>query len=48
MTVDEESVDNSGLTSQMEDVPAAELLQELRVLASAFGVRVEAMQDEAA
>jgi len=47
MTVDEEFVDNSSLTSQMEDVPAAELLQELRVLASAFGIRVEATQDEA-
>jgi hypothetical protein len=47
MTVDEEFVDNSGLASQMEDVPATELLQELRVLASAFGIRVEATQDEA-
>ena len=47
MTADEEFVDNSGLASQMEDVPAAELLQELRVLASAFGIRVEATQDEA-
>ena len=47
MTVDEEFVDNSSLTSQMEDVPATELLQELRVLASAFGIRVEATQDEA-
>ena len=48
ITVEEEFVDNSGLASQMEDVPAAELLQELRVLASAFGIRVEATQDEAA
>jgi len=47
ITIDEEFVDNSGLTSQMEDVPAVELLQELRVLASAFGIRVEATQDEA-
>jgi hypothetical protein len=47
ITVEEEFVDNSGLASQIEDVPAAELLQELRVLASAFGIRVEATQDEA-
>jgi hypothetical protein len=47
MTADEEFVDNSGLAAQLEDVPATELLQELRVLASAFGIRVEATQDEA-
>jgi hypothetical protein len=47
MTVDEEFTDNSGLVAQVEDVPATELLQELRVLASAFGIRVEAREDEA-
>ena len=38
--VDEEFVDNSGLTADMEDIPAEELLLEARALASAFGVRV--------
>ena len=48
MAVDEEIVDNSGLSSQLEDVPADELLQELRVIASAFGIRVAVSEDEAA
>jgi hypothetical protein len=39
LSVDEEFVDNSGLVSEIEDVPATELLEELRVLASAFNVR---------
>jgi len=47
IAVDEEFVDNSGLVAQVEDVSASELLQELRVLASAFGIRVETAQDEA-
>jgi hypothetical protein len=38
LSVDEEFVDNSGLVSEIEDVPATELLEELRVLASAFNV----------
>ncbi len=37
--VEEEYVDNSALVSGLEDVPARELLAELRVLAAAFGVR---------
>jgi hypothetical protein len=47
MTVEEEFVDNSGLVSQIEDVSVDELLQELHLLASAFGIRVEATLDEA-
>ncbi len=39
LSVDEEFADNSGLVSEIEDVPATELLEELRVLASAFNVR---------
>ena len=38
LSVEEEFVDNSGLVSEVEDVPATELLEELRVLASAFNV----------
>ena len=48
MAVEEEFVDNSGLASQIEDVPADELLQELRALAPAFGIRVAASEEEAA
>ena len=47
MSVDEELIDNSGLASQLEDVPAEELLQELRIMASAFGIRVTVPEDEA-
>jgi hypothetical protein len=36
-SVEEEFVDNSALTNEIEDVPAAELLDELRGLAVAFG-----------
>lgn len=39
MSVDEEFVDNSALMNDIEDVPAAELLEELRALAAAFDVR---------
>jgi hypothetical protein len=39
MSVDEEFVDNSALMNDIEDVPAAELLEELRTLAAAFNVR---------
>ena len=37
MSVDEEFADNSALVNEIEDVPAAELLDELRGLAAAFG-----------
>ena len=47
MSVEEEFVDNSGLASQMEDVPVDELIQELRALAPAFGIRVAASEEEA-
>jgi len=47
MTVEEEFVDNSGLASQIEDVPVDELVQELRALAPAFGIRVAASEEEA-
>jgi hypothetical protein len=46
MSVGEEFVDDSGLASQLEDVPAEELLQELRIMASAFGIRVTVPEDE--
>lgn len=36
-SVEEEFVDNSALANEIEDVPAAELLDELRGLAAAFG-----------
>jgi hypothetical protein len=39
MSVDEEFVDNSALMNDIEDVPAAELLEELRTVAAAFNVR---------
>ena len=39
MSVDAEFVDNSALMNDIEDVPAAELLEELRTLAAAFNVR---------
>lgn len=38
-SVDAEFVDNSALVNEIEDVPTAELLDELRGLAAAFGVR---------
>ncbi len=46
-SVDEDFVDNSDLTSELEDVPAEELVQELRVLASAFGIRINPSDEEA-
>ena len=39
MSVDEEFVDNSALMNDIEDMPAAELLEELRTVAAAFNVR---------
>jgi hypothetical protein len=39
LSVDEEFVDNSALTNEIEDVSAAELLDELRGMAAAFGAR---------
>jgi hypothetical protein len=47
IAVDEEFVDNSGLAGRIEDVQAAELVEELRVLASAFGINVETTHEEA-
>jgi hypothetical protein len=47
MSVEEEFVDNSGLAAQIEDVSTEELLQELRAMASAFGIHV-AVSEEAA
>jgi hypothetical protein len=38
LSVEEEFVDNSSLLKDVDDVPATELLEELRVLASAFNV----------
>ncbi len=47
MTVDEEFVDNSGLTSNMEDIPAEDLLEEARALGRALGVRVVFEEEQA-
>ncbi len=38
-SVDEEFIDNSALMDDLEDVPADELLEELRTLATALNVR---------
>jgi hypothetical protein len=46
MSVDEEFVDNSALMNDIEDVPAAELLEELRGVAAAFGVRPRRRADD--
>jgi len=46
MSVDEEFVDNSALMNDIEDVPAAELLVELRALAAAFNVRPQRRADD--
>ena len=47
IAAEEEFVDNSGLASQLEDVPAEQLVQELRALAPAFGIRLAASEEEA-
>jgi hypothetical protein len=46
LSVDEEFVDNSALVNGVEDVPAAELLVELRALAAAFNVRPQRRKDD--
>ena len=46
MSVDEEFVDNSALMNDIEDVPAAELLEELRTVAAAFNVRPRRRADD--
>jgi hypothetical protein len=46
ISVDEEFVDNSALVNGVEDVPAAELLVELRALAAAFNVRPQRRKDD--
>ena len=46
MSVDEEFVDNSALMNDIEDVPAAELLEELRGVAAAFNVRPRRRADD--
>ena len=46
MSVDEEFVDNSALMNDIEDVPAAELLEELRTVAAAFSVRPRRRADD--
>lgn len=46
MSVDEEFVDNSALMNDIEDVPAAELLEELRTVAAAFNVRPQRRADD--
>jgi len=46
ISVDEEFVDNSALMNDIEDVPAAELLEELRGVAAAFGVRPRRRADD--
>jgi len=47
MSVDEEFVDNSGLTSDMEDISAEDLLEEARTLGRAMGVRVVYEEEQA-
>jgi len=47
LSVNEAFVDDSGLASKIEDVTVDELVQELRVMASAFGIRVAVPEDEA-
>jgi len=44
--VDDEFVDNSALMNDVDDVPAAELLLELRELAAALDVRPESIADD--
>ena len=46
MSVDEEFVDNSALMNDIEDMPAAELIGELRTLAAAFNVRPHRRADD--
>jgi len=46
MSVDAEFVDNSALMNDIEDVPAAELLEELRGVAAAFNVRPRRRADD--
>ena len=46
ISVDEEFVDNSALMNDIEDVPAAELLEELRTVAAAFSVRPRRRADD--
>jgi hypothetical protein len=45
-SVENEDIDNSSLAAEIEDVPASELLQELRALATAFGRPVPADEDD--
>ena len=45
-SVEEEFTDTSGLASQVDDISCAELLEELRALAPAFGVRVVAAAED--
>jgi len=45
-SVEEEYVDNSALATEIEDVPATELLQELRTLAAAFGRPTSIVEEE--
>jgi len=44
-SVDEEYVDNSALTTEIEDVPMSELLVELRAIAAALRRPVAAADD---
>ena len=46
-SVEEEFVDNSSLAAEIEDVPASELLEEARALATALGRSVPAAEDDA-
>jgi hypothetical protein len=45
-SVEEEFVDNSALATEIEDIPASELLQELRTLAAAFGRPTSVAEEE--
>jgi len=45
-SVEDESIDNSALAAEIEDVPVSELLEELRAVATAFGRPVPAAEDD--
>jgi hypothetical protein len=45
-SVEDESIDNSALAAEIEDVPVSELLEELRAVATAFGRLLPAAEDD--
>lgn len=47
LSVDEEFVDNTGLTSDMDEIAVEDLLEEARALGRAFGVNVVHEEEQA-